>query len=126
MKFSVKGIVSGWFVATLLGRRRYIPEINNKNQGLRQFAERQAVNTPIQGTAADLIKMAMIQVDALLKSHPHAGTMILQIHDELVFETPEEEAEKLSIKIKSIMEGVFTLNVPLVVDISIGKNWGEC
>ena len=70
--------------------------------------------------------MAMIQVDTHLKAHPEEGTMILQIHDELLFESPDEEAKKLSSKVKTIMEGIFTLSVPLIVDISIGKNWGEC
>ena len=111
---------------TLTGRQRPIPEINNKNPMIRSAAERLAINTPLQGTAADLIKMAMIQVDAHLKKHPSQGMMILQIHDELLFEAPEEQAHPLSRKIKSIMENVFELNVPLIVDISIGENWGEC
>lgn len=111
---------------TLTGRQRPIPEINSKNPSIRAAAERLAINTPLQGTAADLIKMAMIQVDAHLKAHPHEGMMILQIHDELLFESPDDQAHKLAAKTKAIMEGVFTLNVPLIVDISIGKNWGEC
>lgn len=111
---------------TLTGRQRPIPEIHNKNPSIRNLAERLAINTPLQGTAADLIKMAMIQVDAHLRKHPEQGMMILQIHDELLFESPEEEAHKLSKKVKHIMEGTFELKVPLVVDISIGKNWGEC
>jgi DNA polymerase I len=111
---------------TLTGRQRPIPEIHSKNPAIRAAAERLAINTPLQGTAADLIKMAMIQVDAHLKEHPREGMMILQIHDELLFETHDEEAKKLSSKVKTIMEGIFDLNVPLVVDISIGKNWGEC
>lgn len=111
---------------TLTGRQRPIPEIDSKNPVIRAAAERLAINTPLQGTAADLIKMAMIQVDALLKAHPEEGMMILQIHDELLFETPEDEAKRLSVKVKKTMEGIFELNVPLVVDISIGKNWGEC
>ncbi len=111
---------------TLTGRQRPIPEMNNKNPAIRSAAERLAINTPLQGTAADLIKMAMIQVDSYLKKHPTSGMMVLQIHDELLFETPEEEAHKLSSKVKMIMEGIFELSVPLIVDISIGKNWGEC
>ncbi len=111
---------------TLTGRQRPIPEIHSKNPAIRSSAERLAINTPLQGTAADLIKMAMIQVDAYLQHHPHAGKMILQIHDELLFETLDEKAKELASQVKSIMEGVFTLNVPLIVDISIGKNWGEC
>ncbi len=111
---------------TLTGRHRPIPEIHSKNPAIRAGAERLAINTPLQGTAADLIKMAMIQVDAHLKKHPAEGKMILQIHDELLFETPDHQTDRLSHKVKNIMEGVFTLNVPLVVNISIGKNWGEC
>jgi DNA polymerase I len=111
---------------TLTGRQRPIPEIGNKNPSIRAAAERLAINTPLQGTAADLIKLAMIRVDALLKRHPGEGVMILQIHDELLFEVPEAKAKPLSLKIKREMEEVFKLNVPLVVDISIGENWGEC
>jgi DNA polymerase-1 len=111
---------------TLTGRQRPIPEIHSKNPAIRAAAERLAINTPLQGTAADLIKMAMIQVDAHLNKHPDEGKMILQVHDELLFETPDEEAKKLASKVKNIMEGIFTLNVPLIVNISIGKNWGEC
>jgi DNA polymerase-1 len=111
---------------TLTGRQRPIPEIHSKNGAIRAAAERLAINTPLQGTAADLIKMAMIQVDAYLQKNPHKGKMILQIHDELLFESLDEEAQELGSKVKEIMEGIFSLNVPLVVDISIGKNWGEC
>ncbi len=111
---------------TLTGRQRPIPEIHNKNPSIRAAAERLAINTPLQGTAADLIKMAMIQVDAFLKQTPEKGMMILQIHDELVFETPEEEAPFLAAKVKDIMEKIFELSVPLVVDNSIGENWAEC
>ena len=111
---------------TLTGRQRPIPEINSKNPAIRAAAERLAINTPLQGTAADLIKIAMIEIDSHLKSHPEQGMMILQIHDELLFETPDVEAEKLSAYVKKTMEGVFQLNVPLIVDIAIGKNWGEC
>ncbi|MBS0605040.1 MAG: DNA polymerase I [Verrucomicrobia bacterium] len=111
---------------TLTGRQRPIPEIHSNNPNIRAAAERLAINTPLQGTAADLIKMAMIQVDAFLRKHPDLGLMILQIHDELLFETPDDEAKKLAHQVKSIMEGIFDLEVPLIVDISIGKNWGEC
>lgn len=111
---------------TLTGRQRPIPEIHSKNPMIRAGAERLAINTPLQGTAADLIKMAMIQVDGHLQAHPTLGMMILQIHDELLFEVPDEHAQRLSKDVKKIMEGVFDLSVPLTVDISIGKNWGEC
>ncbi len=111
---------------TLTGRQRPIPEIHSKNPSIRAQAERFAINTPLQGTAADLIKMAMIQIDTLLQKHSELGVMILQIHDELIFETPEDQIHKLSHHVKKIMEGIFTLKVPLIVDISIGKNWAEC
>lgn len=111
---------------TLFGRKRPIPEIDSKNSFLRQAAERLAVNTPLQGTAADLIKMAMINIDDLLKKTKAQGYMVLQIHDELIFELPDEEIPRLSQLVKEQMESVVKLKVPLVVDISIGKNWGEC
>ncbi|MDP2905013.1 MAG: DNA polymerase I [Candidatus Omnitrophota bacterium] len=113
------------FVATLLGRRRYIPEINNKNQGLRQFAERQAVNTPIQGTAADLIKMAMIQIHGLLKDKSLRAKMVLQVHDELVFDLPLEELKQVAALARQSMENVLELKVPVRVDIKSGRNWLE-
>lgn len=111
---------------TMTGRQRPIPEIHSKNPMIRAQAERLAINTPLQGTAADLIKMAMIEIDTLLQKKPDLGTMILQIHDELIFETPHDQADKLSSHVKKIMEGILSLKVPLVVDISIGKNWAEC
>ncbi|NGX45272.1 MAG: DNA polymerase I [Chlamydiae bacterium] len=106
---------------TLTGRIRPIPEITSKNPFLRQMAERLAVNTPLQGTAADLIKLAMIEVDRKVPAD-----LILQIHDELIFEVPDEQIKPLAQQVKTLMEGVMQLKVPLVVDISVGKNWGEC
>ncbi len=111
---------------TLSGRKRPIPEINSKNSFIRQAAERLAINTPLQGTAADLIKLAMIEIDQLLKKESSPASMILQIHDELIFETPDTHTQDLAIQVKTTMEGVMQLKIPLVVDISIGKNWGEC
>lgn len=108
---------------TLLGRKRPIPEMSSKNSFIRAAAERLAINTPLQGTAADLIKMAMIEIE---KSPMGKSKMILQIHDELIFEAPLDELDPLSVKVKTMMEGAFPLKIPLVVDISIGKNWGEC
>jgi len=113
------------FVMTLLGRRRYIPEINNKNMGIRQFAQRQAVNTPIQGTASDLIKMAMIKIGAQIKDKDLKAKMILQIHDELVFDLPIFELNKLAELVRSEMENVVKLNVPIKVDMKNGANWLE-
>lgn len=111
---------------TLTGRKRPIPEIDNKNPMIRAQAERLAINTPLQGTAADLIKIAMIQIDDVLQSDKNLGVMLLQIHDELLFEVADSEAQRLAAFVKKTMEGVFQLKVPLVADISIGKNWEEC
>jgi DNA polymerase I len=111
------------FVTTLLGRRRYIPEINNKNIGIRQFAQRQAVNTPIQGTASDLIKLAMIKIAAQIKARGLGAKMILQIHDELVFDSLNSELKELASLVKDEMENVYKLNVPIKVDMKKGNNW---
>lgn len=113
------------FVTTLLGRRRYIPEINNKNMGIRQFAQRQAVNTPIQGTASDLIKLAMIKIAGGIKTLKLKAKMILQIHDELVFDAPISELGMLTGMVKEEMENVMQLDVPIKVDMKQGKNWLE-
>jgi DNA polymerase-1 len=126
LEFCKEGARKTGRVVTLTGRQRPIPEIENRNPMIRSAAERLAINTPLQGTAADLIKIGMIEIDAFLRAHPHAGYMLLQIHDELLFEAPDDEVEKLSNKVKHIMESVFQLKVPLEVNISIGKNWGEC
>jgi len=119
----IKKAKSEGFVTTLLGRRRYIPEINNKNMGIRQFAERQAVNTPIQGTASDLIKLAMIKISAQIKDKGLAAKMILQIHDELVFDLPISELNILTGLVKDRMENVMKLGVPIKVDMKTGANW---
>jgi DNA polymerase-1 len=126
LEFCKEGARKTGRVVTMTGRQRPIPEIHSKNPALRAFAERLAINTPLQGTAADLIKIAMIQTDQFLSKHDDLGTMLLQIHDELLFETPDHHTQHLSREVKKIMEGVMTLKVPLEVHISIGKNWGEC
>jgi DNA polymerase I len=113
------------FVETEIGRRRYIPEINSSNIHLRNQAERMAVNMPIQGLAADIIKLAMLEADKLLREKYLKVRMVLQIHDELLFEAPEKEAEKFARDIKSVMENVYKLSVPLIVDVKTGDNWGE-
>jgi len=113
------------FVTTILGRRRYIPEIRNKNMAIRQFAQRQAVNTPIQGSASDLIKLAMLAIHKDLSSGRLNTQMILQIHDELVFDVPGQELEELAKLVKNRMENVLKLEVPIRVDIKKGKNWLE-
>ncbi len=113
------------FVTTLLGRRRYLPDLRSRNRALRTAAERMAVNTVIQGTAADLIKKAMVEVDAALRREGLAARMILQVHDELVFELPPEEQEVLAARVRAIMEGVLELAVPLRVDIGVGRTWRD-
>ncbi|MFH2064417.1 MAG: DNA polymerase I [Pseudomonadota bacterium] len=111
--------------ATLLGRIRHIPDIDSENRNLREAAERIAINTSIQGTAADLIKLAMIQVDHALSQGKFRSVMLLSVHDELVFEVPEDELEPVSGLIKRTMEGVWDLKVPLKINIQSGKNWAE-
>jgi len=111
---------------TLIGRQRPIPEMLNKNPMIRSAAERLAVNTPLQGTAADLIKKAMIHIDQEIDQQGLKGKMVLQIHDELIFEVPDEEVAIFAPLVKEKMEHVFQLKVPIEVDIAIGKNWAEC
>ena len=113
------------YVTTLLNRRRYLPDIQHANSRIRSEAERMAVNTPIQGTAADLIKQAMITIHGRMKKEDFRGKMLLQVHDELVFEVPEDELERLIPMVKDEMESVYPLDVPLKVDINSGKNWDE-
>ena len=113
------------YVETLLGRRLYLPEIKSKNAARRQYAERTAINAPMQGTAADIIKLAMISTDQwLFKDKPDAK-MIMQVHDELVFEVAEDQLENCSNAIRKLMCTAIELNVPLLVDIGIGNNWDE-
>ncbi len=113
------------FVRTWMGRRRYLPDLNSRNRVLRQAAERMATNTVIQGTAADLIKKAMVDVDRALEAADLSATMIMQVHDELVFETPEEEREALTRLVIEQMEQVAELSVPLTVDVGFGMNWRD-
>lgn len=110
------------FVTTLLNRRRFLPDINSKNRNQREFAERTAINTPIQGTAADIIKLAMIKVEAVLQEAGLDARMLLQIHDELVLEVPEDEMEQASAQVKEAMETVLSLDVPLVVNMNQGQS----
>ena len=112
-------------VRTLFGRVRPIPDINSKNANLRGFAERTAVNTPLQGTAADLIKLAMIRIDAALLERGLKSRMTLQVHDELVFEVPEAEVDALKTLVREQMESVHPLTVPLLVEIGAGPNWRD-
>lgn len=113
------------YVETIFGRRRYIPDINSKNGTLRALAERNAVNAPIQGTSADIIKMAMIEVDKAMTEAGMRSRMVLQIHDELVFDAVPEEIEELKKIVVDRMENVVKLSVPLTVECNYGKNWLE-
>ena len=113
------------YVETLFHRRRYLPDILSQNANVRQFAERNAVNAPIQGTAADIIKLAMIAVHEKMKEQGLRSQMILQVHDELNFNVPKEEVETMRKLVKECMESAVTLSVPLVADVGVGENWLE-
>lgn len=113
------------YVTTMMGRRRYIKDINSRNRNLRQFAERAAVNSPIQGTAADIIKLAMIHCDKAIEDNRLDAKMLLQVHDELIFEVSREDALGLSLVVRKCMEDALKLNVPLKVDLKAGFNWQE-
>lgn len=113
------------YVTTLLARRRYLPEINASNYNLRSFAERTAMNTPIQGTAADIIKLAMVRMAERLSADRLRSRMLLQVHDELVFEVPEEELDHMRRIVPEVMESALSLKVPLRADVSVGINWYE-
>ena len=120
----VEGRARG-FVTTLFGRRRYVPDLQSKNAQLVAAAERATINTPIQGTAADLIKMAMVAIDRRLSDDGLRTRMVLQVHDELLFEVPEKEVKKVEKLVRETMESVMALCVPLRVEVGVGKNWAE-
>jgi DNA polymerase I len=111
------------YVETLFKRRRYIPELKERNFSLRAYGERNAQNSPLQGSAADLIKLAMVRIHQAIQDRKLAGRMLLQVHDELIFEVPPEEVEVMTELVRHHMENVVQLQVPLVVDIGIGPNW---
>jgi DNA polymerase-1 len=111
------------FVETVFGRRLYLPDIRVQNQGRRQGAERAAINAPMQGTAADLIKLAMVAVQGWLERAALATKLVMQVHDELVLEVPEAELARVKSELPVLMTGVAQLAVPLVVDLGAGPNW---
>jgi DNA polymerase-1 len=113
------------YAVTLLGRRLALPEITSPNPGRRAFAERVAVNAPIQGSAADIIKVAMVRAEAALRAARLEARMILQVHDELVFDVPEAEVDTVRASVRAAMEAAVELTVPLVADIGVGRNWAE-
>jgi DNA polymerase-1 len=112
----------GW-VETVLGRRLWLPEINSPNGPRRGGAERQAINAPLQGTAADIVKLAMIAVQDRLDAGKFASRLVLQVHDELVLEVPEGELETIRIELPRLMAGVVALDVPLLAEVGAGPNW---
>ena len=111
------------FVTTLLGRRRAIPELQARNAALRGAGERMAINMPIQGTAADIVKIAMIRVDERLRREGLRARLLLSVHDELLFEVPRDEVEALAVLAREVMESALPLDVPLTVDIKVGDDW---
>jgi DNA polymerase-1 len=113
------------FVETIMGRRLYLNEINAANGLRRQAAERAAINAPLQGSAADIIKKAMIDINAFLDKELPQTKMIMQVHDELIFETPKGNAEEILNLMKDMMEKAVKLDIPLIADAAIGQNWNE-
>ena len=113
------------YVETLFGRRLHLPEINSTNGMRRQAAERTAINAPMQGSAADIIKRAMIKMHEWIQAHEPDVRMIMQVHDELIFEVPEAKLASFSADIKRVMESAADLDVPLIVDVGQGANWDE-
>ena len=111
------------YVETVFGRRLWLPDIRSSNQARRQGAERQAINAPMQGTAADLIKMAMVLVQSWIEREKLATKLVMQVHDELVFEVPEAELDVVKPQVEKLMMGVAELSVPLVVEAGVGENW---
>ena len=111
------------FLTSIYGRRRYFPSINDRNFNVRSRAEREAINMPLQGSASDIVKIAMLRVDEALKRENLKTQMIMQVHDELLFESPEAEVEKAMDIIKKEMESAVELDVPLTVEIGAGANW---
>ena len=125
MKNVVEKAKKDGYVETMYGRRRYLPELSTGNHLTRAFGERVARNMPIQGTAADIIKIAMVRVFKRLKEENLDARLILQIHDELIVEAPQDEAMRVAMLLQEEMEQAVALNVPLVADAAIGKNWYE-
>jgi len=125
VKSSIAKVKKDGFVETIFGRKRFIPEINSLDPRLQRAAERMAINHPVQGTAADIIKMSMIECNKIIEPEKNAIKMVLQLHDELLFEVIQEKVLEFSEKIKKVMENVAKLEVPLKIDLEDGKSWGE-
>jgi DNA polymerase-1 len=114
------------YVETLSGRRRYIPELRAQNWNIRQFGERAATNAPVQGTAADIIKIAMIRIHDALRARNLGARMLLQVHDELLFEVPRDDVDETRALVVELMENAFPLDVPLEVATGVGQTWYDC
>ena len=121
----IKEAYQNGYVKTLFNRKRIIDELNNKNYLIRSSGERMALNTPIQGTAADILKMAMIKMQEEIDKHNFNAKMVIQVHDELVFDVPKNEVEEFIPILKDVMENIYELKVPLKVDIEYGNTWYE-
>jgi DNA polymerase-1 len=122
---TIEGAKKRGYVETIFGRRRYMPDIVSKNRSIAMAAERAAINMPIQGTAADLMKRAMLQIDRRLPEQGRSSRMLLQVHDELLFECPEGEVEAVQALAREVMAHAAELKVPLVVDVGVGNSWAE-
>ncbi|MCL4315546.1 MAG: DNA polymerase I, partial [Gammaproteobacteria bacterium] len=125
MERTLNNFLKQGYVETLYGRRLYLPGINSRNAQLRQYAERTAINAPMQGSAADIIKLAMLRIDAWLQQNKFNARMIMQVHDELVFEVQEQESAQLADNVRRLMTAIEGLSVPLAVDVGTGRNWAE-
>jgi len=125
MDESIKKARDVGYVTTMFGRRRYLPDIHSRNQVVRGNAERNAINAPIQGSAADIIKVAMVRIHEKMKSENYKSLMVLQVHDELIFEVEMSELEKVKELVIHEMSNAVKLDVPLKVDWGTGKNWFE-
>ena len=123
MQKTVEDAKKDGYITTILGRRRYIPELSSSSHNVRAFGERVAMNAPIQGSAADIIKIAMVNVQSRLKKEGLKAKLVLQVHDELIVESPEEEADAAAKILKEEMENAYALSVPLKVDMNKGKTW---
>ena len=125
MDSTIEGARSKGYVETILGRRRYVPEVNSRNATVRGFAERNAINAPIQGSAADMIKLAMVRIQDWLKAEQLATRMTLQVHDELLFDVPQHELEVVREPIVNLMQNALPLSIPVLVESGVGNNWLE-
>ena len=126
MENIVEEATKNGYAKTLFGRRRYIKELSSNNYMVREFGKRAAMNTPIQGTAADIMKIAMIKVYKMLKENKLKSKIVLQVHDEMMIEAPLKEAEEVKQIVKEKMESAISLKIPLIADVSEAENWYEC